>query len=65
MGEPFKISLEQEFNLRKFAGEVKKLSRSEAQERLVELHRQMMLQDNLYRTLVARQWGIDAPPASG
>ncbi|MGC9506166.1 NblA/ycf18 family protein [Baaleninema sp.] len=65
MQEPIEFSLEQEFNIRKFAGEVKQLSRSEAQERLVELHRQMMLKDNLYRSLIARQWGIDTSSASG
>ena len=43
MNQPAKLSLEQEFQLEKFAVQVQYLSREQAQELLIELHRQMIL----------------------
>lgn len=46
------LSLEQEFNLRKFVNQVKTLSQEQARDLSVELYRQMMLKDNLYEEFV-------------
>lgn len=62
MSDPVKLSLEQEFNLNKFASQVKHLSPQQAKELLVELNRQMMVKDNLYRDILKKAWSIDSPP---
>ena len=59
-----KLSLEQEFNLRKFADQVRTLSSEQAQDLSLELYRQMMLKDNLYEDLLQEFWGIDSVPMS-
>ena len=54
-----KLSLEQEFNLRRFADQVKTLSSEQAQDLSLELYRQMMLKDNLYEDLLQEFWGLN------
>ncbi len=49
------LSLEQELNHRIFSDRVKELSRPEAQDLLVQMHKQMMFKDNLYRELFLSQ----------
>lgn len=49
------LSLEQEFNHQVFAEHIKQLSREQAQELLIELHRQMLYKDNIYRALFLSQ----------
>ncbi|MEB3356797.1 MAG: NblA/ycf18 family protein [Synechococcales bacterium] len=58
MNQGQKLSLEQEFNLRAFAGQVQQMSREQAQEFLIALRKQMMVRDNIYRDLVKESWGI-------
>ncbi|WP_310423386.1 NblA/ycf18 family protein [Chamaesiphon sp. VAR_48_metabat_135_sub] len=61
MSKSFDLSLEQQFNIRSFEHQVKDMSREQAQEFLVNLYRQMVLQENSYKTLLKQQWGLDAP----
>ncbi|MEM7760530.1 MAG: NblA/ycf18 family protein [Cyanobacteria bacterium P01_A01_bin.40] len=49
------ISVEQELSHRIFGDRVKQLSREEAQELLVQMHRQMILKENLYKELFLSQ----------
>ena len=49
------LSIEQEFNHRAFSDRVTELSREEAQELLVEMHKQMLYKDNLYKQLIVNQ----------
>jgi hypothetical protein len=58
MNNQNKLSLEQEFSLRKIADQAKDLSRQQAQELIIELQRQMMIKDNLYKQLIKHEWGI-------
>jgi hypothetical protein len=58
MNNQNKLSLEQEFSLRKVADQAKDLSRQQAQELVIELQRQMMIKDNLYKQLIKHEWGI-------
>jgi len=48
-----KLSLEQEFYLKKFADRVQDLSAEEAKACLIELRRQMMVKDNMNRTIAS------------
>ena len=57
MNQSSQLSLEQEFNLRRFSDQVRNLSREQAQDLLIELGRQMMIKDNLYKQLLQPYWG--------
>ena len=64
MKDSEQLSLEQKFNLRKFADLVQTLSSEEAQGLSIELYRRMMLKDNLYQELLQDYWGISSIPVS-
>ena len=49
------LSMEQELNHRIFSDRVKQLSREDAQEFLIQMHKQMMFKDNLYKELFLSQ----------
>lgn len=53
------LSLEQEFSLRTFADQVQQMSREQAQELLLMLHKQMMIQETTYRELLKHQWELN------
>lgn len=57
------LSVEQEFNLRRFSDEVQHLSREQAQELLIELNKQMMIKDNLFKQLLKPHLGVGLTPA--
>lgn len=52
------LTLEQQFNLRKVADRTKSLSQQQAQELIIELVRQLMVKDNLYKQIIKHEWGI-------
>ncbi|MEM1239652.1 MAG: NblA/ycf18 family protein [Cyanobacteria bacterium P01_H01_bin.26] len=52
MEMPAKLSLEQEFELQLLKEQVKTLSLDQAQDYVVEMMRQMMLKENLFRHLM-------------
>jgi Phycobilisome degradation protein nblA len=56
MNQPIKLSLEQEFHLRSFTDEIKKMSREQALEYLVDFYRQMMLKETQYKALLSKAW---------
>ena len=49
------LSLEQKLDHRIFSDSVQELSREDAQNLLVEMHKQMMFKDNLYKELFLSQ----------
>ena len=61
MSKPYDLSLEQQFNIRSFEHQVKGMSHEQTQDFLVNLYRQMMLQENSYKNLLKHQWGMDEP----
>jgi Phycobilisome degradation protein nblA len=61
MSKSFDLSLEQQFSIRSFEHQVRDMSHEQAQEFLVNLYRQMMMQENSYKTLLKHQWGIEEP----
>ena len=64
MKDSEQLSLEQEFNLRRFTDLIRILSSEQAQDLSLELYRQMMLKDNLYEELLKDYWGISSFPVS-
>lgn len=52
------LSLEQQFSLVKFEGQVAKLSCDQSQELLMEVLRQLMLKDNAIRSLIRSELGF-------
>jgi len=62
MNRPIELSLEQEFSIRSFADQVNRMSREQAQEFLVNLYRQMMLKEEMYKHFLKHEWGLDSGP---
>lgn len=58
------LSLEQKFSLRSFADQVQHMSREQAIEFLIKLQEHMMLKENMYKSLLLHEWGIDSGPMS-
>ena len=56
MNLPTSLSLEEELQLRKFSDLVQRMSREQAQEFLIELHRQMMFKDKMYQRFIKQEW---------
>ena len=59
MNQSTKLSIEQEFQLKKFAAQVQHLSREQAQELLIELHRQMMVKEKMYQHFLLHEWNLN------
>ena len=58
MNQQTSISLEEEFRLKSFADQVQKMSRQQAQEFLIELHRQTMMKDKMYQHFLKQEWNL-------
>ena len=58
MSRPTQLTIEQKFHLRRLADQTKALSQEQAQELIVELQRQMMVKDNLYKQMIKHEWGM-------
>jgi len=54
-----KFSAEEQFQIRAFEIQVSKMSREQAQELLVNLYRQTIINENLYEELLQHEWGLD------
>lgn len=54
------LSLEQKFDLKAFQQKVENLSHEQAQTALVGLYFQYLRQENLYKELIRKEWGIGA-----
>lgn len=62
MNPQTQLTLEQEFNLRSFADQVDHMSREQAQEFLVNLYRQMIMKETMYKQFLKHEWGLDSEP---
>jgi Phycobilisome degradation protein nblA len=60
MNSPIELTLEQQFNIRSFATQVKDMSHEQAQDFLVKLYEQMVLREATYKELLKHQWGLDS-----
>lgn len=60
MNQPTDLSLEQQFNLRSFADQVEHMSREQAQDFLVNLYKQMMLKETMYKHFLKHEWGLES-----
>ncbi|MCW6035618.1 NblA/ycf18 family protein [Spirulina subsalsa FACHB-351] len=58
MSQPVEFSLEQQFSIRSFEDQVKKMSREQAQDFLVKLYEQMLARENMYKEFLKHEWGI-------
>ncbi len=64
MYQPIELSLEQQFSIRSFADQVQQMSREQAQEFLLVLHKQMMIQKTMYQQFLKHEWRLDSGAAS-
>ena len=58
MNKPIELSLEQEFSIRSFADIVQQMSREQAQEFLIVLHKQMIIQKTMYEEFLKYKWNL-------
>jgi hypothetical protein len=58
--QPIELTLEQQFAVKSFESQVAQMNREQAQEFLVKLYKQMMMQENTYKALLKHQWGMDS-----
>lgn len=59
MDQTIELTLEEEFNLRKFSDEVQRMSREQAQEFLLFQHRHMLVQEKMYQELLKHEWKLE------
>ena len=64
MSQPLELSLEQQFSIRSFQNQVQQMSQEQAQEFLIKLYEQMMVRENMYKSFIKHQWGLDSHPWS-
>jgi uncharacterized protein YaaW (UPF0174 family) len=55
MNQSINLSIEQQFYLKSFADQVKRMSQEQAQEFLIELHRQMIIKEKIYQHLIQQE----------
>ncbi len=58
MNLPLELSMEQQFNLRMYEGQVKDLSSEQAQDFLLEVMRQLMIKENVIKHLMKGSMNI-------
>jgi hypothetical protein len=62
MNNPIELSLEQQFNIRSFETQVQQMSREQAQNFLIDLYKQMMMRETMYKHFLKHQWGLEPGP---
>jgi len=58
MDRSIELSLEQQFNIRSFESQVARMSLDQAQEFLVQLYRQMVVRETMYKEFIKHEWGL-------
>lgn len=53
------LNIEQQFQIAAFKSQVSQMSRQQAQELLVKLYEQMLVNETTYQELLKHQWGLD------
>ncbi len=59
MSQPIELSLEQQFSIRSFETQVQQMSHEQAQDFLIKLYEQMIVRENMYKSFIKHQWGLD------
>jgi hypothetical protein len=59
MSQPIELSLEQQFSIRSFQSQVEQMSQEQAQEFLIKLYEQMLMRENMYKSFLKHQWGLE------
>ena len=54
-----RLNIEQQFQIAAFKTQVSKMSQQQAQELLVKLYEQMLVNETTYKELLKHQWGLD------
>jgi uncharacterized protein YjbI with pentapeptide repeats len=59
MNPSIELTLEQEFSLREFTDQVRRMSREQAQEFLIVQQRLMLVQKTMYQDLLKHEWKLE------
>lgn len=62
MDPSIELTLEQEFRVRDFTDQVRRLSREQAQEFLIVQYRLMLVQKAMYLRLLKQEWQLEPTP---
>lgn len=62
MNPSIELTLEQEFRVRDFTDQVRRLSREQAQEFLIVQYRLMLVQKAMYLRLLKQEWQLEPTP---
>lgn len=65
MNQPTELSLEQQFSLRSFETQVEHMSLEQSKHFLIKLFEQMLIREQMYKSLLKHQWQICEPPKVG
>ncbi|AFY35434.1 NblA/ycf18 family protein [Calothrix sp. PCC 7507] len=64
MDQAIELTLEQEFSIRCFAGQVQQMSREQAQEFLILQYKQMMIRETMFQEILKHNWKLDIDSTS-
>lgn len=56
--EQVELSLEQQFNILAFQQKVQPLTREQAQQLCVDLYRQMIIKESMWKSMLGQNWGF-------
>jgi hypothetical protein len=59
MREPVSLTLEQKFLVASFQQQIQNISVEESKLLLVRLYEQMLAQQELYKSLIKKEWGLE------
>ena len=62
MNSPVELTLEQQFELKRFEAQVQGMNLGQAKEFLVMLYGHMIYKDATYKRLIKQGWGITSAP---
>jgi len=63
--KPCELSLEQQFKLRSFEDQARRMSHEQAIEFLIKLHEIMVAREVMYRHMLKESWGLSMGVAGG
>lgn len=58
MAEPNRLTIEEEFKIRSFEEQVRRMSGEQAKETLIKLYQSQVVKESQYKALIKHKWGL-------
>ena len=65
MNRPIEIPLEKQFNIRFVEDQVRQMDQKQAQDFAMLIYRQMVVNEEVYKQLLKKDWGLDDGKTQG